>query len=320
MGTPDFAARILNSVTVWPGGRVIGVYTQPDRPAGRGNKLKESAVKTLARSLNIPVHQPINFRQDNAVHELRELRPDVLVVAAYGLILPQCVLDIPVLGPFNVHASLLPKYRGAAPIQRAIMQGEKWTGVSIMRMEAGLDTGPILSQQAVTIELDETAGSLFRALAEHGAALMTGALGMLAENRAAYIPQNDAVATYAPKLSAAEEQIPWHLSAQAVHNHIRGISPDPGAKTSLRLSDREPLLLRVEPGLVFDPAARHGQTPGTLLGFERDALLVACGVGVYGMTHLQPSGKSRMTATDFRNGRLRGLEAPYGLFFTKPHA
>lgn len=167
MGTPDFAASILRAVAAWEGGTVEAVYAQPDRPAGRGKKLKAPATKEAALELGIPVYQPLNFKTDDAVRTLRDLAPDVLVVAAYGLLLPQCVLDIPRCGAYNVHASLLPRHRGAAPIQRALMEGDAVTGVTIMRMEAGLDTGPMLLQQAVSIEPDDTAGTLFEVLAEH---------------------------------------------------------------------------------------------------------------------------------------------------------
>lgn len=319
MGTPDFAASLLQAVTAWEGGKVVAVYAQPDRPAGRGNKLKAPATKVLASELGIPVFQPLNFKNEDAVRQLRGLEPDVLVVAAYGLLLPQCVLDIPRCGCYNVHASLLPRYRGAAPIQRAIMNGDAVTGVTIMRMEAGLDTGPMLLQQAVAIEPDDTAGTLFDVLAEHGATLMVGALGMVAENRAAFIPQNDAMATYAAKISAREEYIDWSLPARDIHNSIRGLSPMPGARAVWHIPDHEPMALRLEPGIVADPAALPaalrgaGLPAGTVTGFDGEALVVVCGEGLYRLTRLRPAGKTTMSAADFRNGRLRDVPAPYGL-------
>lgn len=321
MGTPDFAASILKAVAAWEGGTVAAVYAQPDRPAGRGKKLKAPATKEVARELGIPVHQPLNFKTDDAVRTLRELAPDVLVVAAYGLLLPQCVLDIPPCGAYNVHASLLPRHRGAAPIQRALMEGDAVTGVTIMRMEAGLDTGPMLLQQAVSIEPDDTAGTLFEVLAEHGARLMVGALGMVAEQRAAFIPQNDDRATHAPKISPAEERIDWGLPARVIHNRIRGLTPVPGARTILHIPGREPLPLRVEPGEALDvssgsgtpPPTLAGMPPGTVTAFDGEALVVACGEGAYRLTRLRPAGKPGMSATDFRNGRLRDLTPPYGL-------
>lgn len=318
MGTPDFAATILRAVAAWEGGTVAAVYTQPDRPAGRGKKLKASAAREAAMELDIPVCQPLSFKTADAVDKLREQSPDVLVVAAYGLLLPQCVLDIPRCGAYNVHASLLPRHRGAAPIQRALMQGDAVTGITIMRMEAGLDTGPMLLQQAVSIEPTDTAGTLFELLAEHGARLMVGALGMVAEGRAACIPQNDDLATYAPKLRSDEELVDWTLPARTVHNLIRGLTPAPGARTVLHIPGREPVPLRLEPGQPLDDAEARAlvgrdMVPGTLAGFDGKALIVACGHGAYRLTRLRPAGKSGMSAADFRNGRLRDLTAPYGL-------
>ncbi len=317
MGTPDFAASILRAVAAWEGGTVTAVYAQPDRPAGRGKKLKAPAAKEAARELGIPVYQPLNFKTDDAVQTLRALAPDVLVVAAYGLLLPQCVLDIPHRGAYNVHASLLPRHRGAAPIQRALMEGDAVTGVTIMRMEAGLDTGPMLLQQAVSIGPDDTAGTLFEALAEHGAKLMVGALGMVAEQRAAFIPQTDDRATYAPKIKQDEERIDWSLPALAVHNHIRGLTPLPGARTVLHIPGRTPLPLRIEPGHPLgdtnaSPLIAEDMAPGTVAGFDGEALVVACGQGAYRLTRLRPAGKPGMSAADFRNGRLRDLTPPYG--------
>lgn len=311
MGTPDFAAAILKAVAAWEGGEVVAVYTQPDRPAGRGKKLMAPAAKQLAQELGIPVYQPQNFRSDADVEQLAALRPDVLVVAAYGLLLPQRVLDIPVFGPFNVHGSLLPQYRGAAPIQRAVMNGDAITGVTIMRMEAGLDSGPMLLQQAVTIEPEDTAGTLFDELAEHGARLMVGALGMISEGRVALVPQNAEKATHAAKISPAEEYVDWSLPAAEVHNRIRGLTPAPGAKSVLRIEGREPLALRLEPGRPI--GMRHDAAPGTLLGMEGGELLVACGSGAYGLSRIRPAGKGTMSAADFRNGRLRGLPEPWGV-------
>ena len=312
MGTPDFASVILQTVSQWEGGEVVGVYTQPDRPAGRGNKLRPSPVKELALKLSLPVFQPENFKSDDDVRILAELAPDVLCVAAYGLILPQKVLDIPRYFPLNVHGSLLPQYRGAAPIQRAVMNGDAITGVTIMKMEAGLDSGPILLQQAASIGPDDTAGDVFDFLARQGADLMVSALRIVADGRAAFTPQNDALATYAHKLTARDQQIDWTLPASSVHHIIRGLSPSPGAKTTLVLPGREPLPLRIEPGIPLADVA--GGPPGTLMDMSENGLVVACGKGAYCISRLRPAGKQTMSALDFRNGRLKGLAAPFGAF------
>ncbi len=312
MGTPNFAATVLKETAAWSEGKIIAVYTQPDRPSGRGKKLKESAVKILAKELGIPVFQPESFKDEVSFQKLADLNPDVIVVAAYGLILPRRVLDIPALGAYNVHASLLPKYRGAAPIQRAIMNGDTLSGITIMRMEAGLDSGPVLVQQALSIEPKDTAGTLFDKFALKGGQLMQNALKIIKEGRVSCSAQNDALATYAQKISDEEEYIDWSGESVRIHNIIRGLTPEPGAKSKLYLEGREPVILRLEPGepVLLDSS----QKPGTLLGMEKGALLVACGSGAYRITRLRPSGKSTMSAVDFYNGRLHGLTTPFGIF------
>ncbi len=311
MGTPDFAAVILRAVANWDGGSVVAAYTQPDRPAGRGKQLKRSAVKVAAEELGIPVFQPVDFKDESDVADLASLRPDVLVVAAYGLLLPQKVLDIPRYFPLNVHGSLLPRYRGAAPIQRAVMNGDAVTGVTIMKMEAGLDTGPMLLQQAVSIEPEDTAGSMFDILAKHGADLMLGALRMVSEGRAVFVPQNDDLACYAHKIGREEEMIDWSLPASIIHDRIRGLSPDPGARTFLHVEGRDALALRIIPGGALD--LDTGCAPGTLVRMEGKALIAACGTGAYRITALRPAGKNTMGAADFYNGRLKGLAEPFGM-------
>lgn len=312
MGTPQFASVILKAVAAWDGGDVAAVYTQPDRPAGRGRKLKAPAAKELALELGLPVYQPCSFKDNADVEALRALCPDVLVVAAYGLLLPQKVLNIPTHGAYNVHGSLLPKYRGAAPIQRAIMNGDTVSGVTIMQMEAGLDSGPMLLQQAVRIEPTDTAGTLFDILAEHGARLMVGALGMIAEGRAACVRQNEELVTHAAKITSEEEYIDWSMSANAIHNIIRGLTPTPGAKSVLYMQGSDPMIMRIEPGQTAENMGSYA--PGTLIGMDGKALLVACGEGAYKITRLRPAGKASMSAVDFYNGRLRRLTEPYGVF------
>ena len=323
MGTPDFAAAVLRRVADWPGGQAIAAYCQPDRPAGRGRALQPPAVKSLALSLGIPVFQPLNFREDVARRELAALCPDVLVVAAYGLILPQSVLDIPRLGPFNVHASLLPRLRGAAPIQWAIMQGDSVTGITIMRMEAGLDAGPMLAQRALGIGLDDTADSLSRELADLGGRLMVEELERLAAGQPSpAIPQDAARATYAAKLSKADGRIRWNAPAHVVHAHLRGVTPWPGGQTTFLAPGRAPLPVLVSPGEAdaippagANPAgspdarydARPGERPepGTILGLAEGRLVVACSDASYRIATLKPAGGRPMDAAAFWNGYCR---------------
>ena len=227
MGTPDLAAAVLRRLVRWPGGDVVAVYTQPDRPAGRGHKLTPSPVKKLALELGLPVHQPLNFRQEGAVDELAALKPDLLVVAAYGLILPQAVLDIPTVDTLNVHTSLLPRYRGAAPIQRAVM--ENWqpgdvTGVSIMRIVPALDAGPVYAQCEVPIG-EHTAGSLHDALAEAGGELLVTVLDKLRDGSAQPREQDESRVTYAAKLTKEDGYIDWDRPAAEVH--ARRAAPGP---------------------------------------------------------------------------------------------
>jgi methionyl-tRNA formyltransferase len=311
MGTPEFAAKILEHLTAWPGGRVEAVYTRPDRAAGRGRKTMPGAVKTAALAGGIPVFQPDGFRDAAAVSELGALAADVLVVAAYGLILPQRVLDLPRLGAYNVHASLLPRHRGAAPVQRAVMNGDAVTGVTVMKMEAGLDTGPILLQRALAVREDDTAGTLLDLLADLGGRLMTVALDMLKEGRAALVPQNGALASHAPKISPLEEWIPWNLPAGSVHNHIRGLTPSPGARSLWIAPGREPLPVRIDPGAAAEGEA--GFAPGTVFACDGQDLLVACAAGRYRVRSLRPAGRNAMSASAFRNGYLRGMAPPYGM-------
>ncbi len=301
MGTPVFARDIVN--TLHKAGRnIVAVYSQPDKPKGRGKSMLPPPVKEWALENAIPVYQPVNFKGEEAREELRALRPDVLVVAAYGLILPQAVLDIPRFGAYNAHASLLPMYRGAAPIQRALMDGQKMTGTTIMKMEAGMDTGPVLLQQAISLTGEENSGDLFHLLAEQAGNMMLGALNMLEEGRAAFIPQNGEKATYAPKIRQAEEFILWEKSAQELHNTIRGLSPEPGARTVWKAGDEE-LPVSIGHSKVL-PGENTGQPAGSIAGFDKaeGCLLVQTGDGLLGVTHLKPAGKAMMAAADFYNG------------------
>lgn len=326
MGTPDFAATILARLLETPVVSIEAVYAQPDRPAGRGRQLRLPPVKEFALRHDIPVHQPLNFRNtpegNAAVEELAAYKPDVLLVAAYGLILPQRVLDIPISMPINVHASLLPKYRGAAPIQRAIMNGDTVTGVTIMRMEAGLDTGPILMQRAVAIGLQDSSATLHDELAREGAELLIAALERLSAGVLQALPQDESRASHAPKLSKEEALLDFSLDARALHARIRGLTPWPGAAMKLRRQGQEDLTVLAEPGIfpqrpemlncqqLSDSDGIHRQA-GSIVGLCGNALLVGCSGGTYAFSSLRPAGKKSMDGKAFFNGYLSGFDEAY---------
>lgn len=302
MGTPEFAAVSLRHLIDWGKADIVGVYTQPDRPCGRGQTCQPSAVKLTALDAGLSVFQPLNFKQQADVEHLAALKPDLLLVAAYGLILPQSVLNIPRLGAINVHASLLPEYRGAAPIQRAIMDGRHVTGITIMQMEAGLDTGDILLQRSLAIGIDDTAQSLHDQLADLGGRLLTEALDKMPLGRLMRLPQDNARATYAAKLRKEEGLIDWNQPALAVHNRIRGLFPWPGSWfdwTGLG----KPLRLTVHPGTICDlvPA---GVAPGTILGVHGDDLLIACADRLYAVPTVKPANGKPMNGQGFYCGYL----------------
>lgn len=306
MGTPDFAATVLRHVTAWPGCEIVAAYCQPDRPAGRGHKLQPPAVKVLAQELGIPVFQPLNFKDEADRAALAGLRPDALVVAAYGLILPQSVLDIPTIGPFNVHGSLLPQYRGAAPIQRAIMDGNHLTGITIMRMERGLDTGPMLLQRALGIGIDDTAATMHDELADLGGRLMVEVLRQYADgDPSTPIPQEEALATYAAKLTKADGHIDWDEDAAVIHARIRGVTPWPGAQTVFLLPGRDPLPALLQPGRVGETFTGGHPAPGTLVALRGGKLLIACRDALYEVSTLKPAGGKPMSAEAFWNGYCR---------------
>jgi len=303
MGTPAFAATILEALLRWEGCEVTGVFTQPDRPAGRGRKPRPSQVKQLALARRLPVYQPERLKSPEEQALLAKLEPDVAVVAAYGLILPQAVLDIPRLGCINVHASLLPKYRGAAPIQRAIMEGENATGITIMQMDAGLDTGDMLAQRALGIGVDDTAASLHDQLAELGARLLVETLDGLRRGTARPIPQDDARATYASKLRKEEGELDFTRTAREVHNTIRGVHPWPGAYFIWHPEDAAPMRIGVAPG-ELGPDKPADAAPGELLGLEDGRMAVACADKLYLLHTLTPENKKPMDARSFHNGYL----------------
>lgn len=311
MGTPDFAATVLRRLAAWDGGRVTAAYCQPDRPAGRGHKLTAPPVKLSAQELGVPVFQPRNFREEADRRVLADLRPDVLVVAAYGLILPQAVLDIPRLGPLNVHGSLLPRYRGAAPIQRAIMDGEAETGVAIMRMEAGLDTGPVYAMRRVPIGR-HTAGTLHDALAEEGSDLLLTVLSQLRDGTAAATPQDEALATYAAKMTRADGVIDWNRQAEQIDAHIRGVTPWPGAQTWLLLPEKEIFKVTLGPGAI-GPEKPLSVPSGEFWVLEGGKPAIAAEDRFYILENLRPADRKPMTGKAFVNGYLpRGAKERCG--------
>lgn len=303
MGTPEFAAVILRRVLAWDGARVVAAYTQPDRPAGRGHKLAPPPVKQVALERGIPVLQPLNFKNRDDVDALAAFEPDALVVAAYGLILPQSVLDVPKFGAFNAHASLLPKYRGAAPIQRAVMAGDAVTGMTVMRMERGLDTGPILLQRALAIGIQDTSARIHDELAVMGGELMVEALDKIKYGSVRAMEQDHSRATHAPKLTKEEGRVDWSRPALEVHARIRGVTPWPGAYTDLERQDCEPARVCLEPG---EPGARlePGTPPGTIGALLDGKLPVACADRWYLLSGLRPAGKKPVDAAAFVNGYL----------------
>lgn len=302
MGTPDFAAVILRHLAGSDICELAGAYTQPDRPCGRGRECKPSPVKSLALELGLPVFQPENFKDQADIDQLAALKPDLLVVAAYGLILPQSVLDIPSIMPVNVHASLLPFHRGAAPIQRAIQNGDVVTGTTIMRMEAGLDTGPILLQRSLRIGHDQHAGEIHDELADQGGRMMVEAMLRLRDNRLIEIQQDDDKATYAAKLSKEEGLVNFDRPAQQVHDHIRAMHPWPGAYTFIEHKGKK-LRLVITPGSV-GPDLTQPAAPGTILGEVEGRLGIACADKVFLTTSVKPEGSKTMDAAAFCCGYM----------------
>ena len=290
-GTPPFAARALEGI-VAAGHDVALVLTQPDRPAGRGLHLSPSAVAQFAAAHGLPAEKPASLKDPQVQQRLRELAPEVMVVAAYGLLLPRAVLDIPARGSLNIHASLLPRWRGAAPIQRALLAGDEVTGVCIMQMEAGLDTGPVLLEKATPIGARDTTGSLLERLTTLGADLVVLALAELDSLQPR--PQDDSRATYAAKINKAEARIDWSQSAARIDLQVRAFNPTPGAEA--RLGDD---LIKIWEARPVEATA----TPGTVIEASPSRLVIACGEGALQVLQLQRPGGRRMGAGDFVRGK-----------------
>lgn len=293
-GTPDFAASALRAL-VDNGYHIAGVYTQPDRPAGRGRKLVPGPVKQLALENDLPVFQPESLKTAEAQRQLRELAPDVMVVAAYGLILPGDVLTIPTHGCLNIHASLLPRWRGAAPIQRAIAAGDSKTGITIMQMDKGLDTGDMLLKRETPIAPDDTGGSLHDRLARLGGEAIVAALGQLEAGTLTPVPQDNSQACYAHKLSKQDGHINWQAPAREIHNLVRAFNPWPGTYTDV--GNQRIRIHQTE--LLPDAASRP---PGTIVHRSREGIEVSCGEQTLRITRLQLPGSRAQSVSDLING------------------
>ena len=296
MGTPDFAVGSLQALLEAGQYHIQAVVTQPDRPKGRGQKIVETPVKIFALQHDLPVFQPMKVKEPEFVQKLKEWKPDFIVVAAFGQFLTQEILDIPVYGCINVHGSLLPKYRGAAPIQYAIIKGEKETGVTIMRMEKGMDTGAMYSKVTVPIDEEMNFARLHDELMEKGAKLLTETLPKIADGLQPE-EQDEREATYATLISKDMARIDWTSSAQAVHDRVRGFDPAPGAFTNLP----DGKLLKIwETRVTGD---RTEAAAGTVISVSKKEFSVACGEGVLSILTVQPESKKRMPAAVFLNGR-----------------
>ena len=292
MGTPDIAATCLKKI-IADGFEVVGVYTQPDRPKGRGMKMVYSDVKEVALANNLPVFQPENFREEETVQQLADLKPDICAVVAYGRILPQKVLDIPTHGCINIHASVLPQYRGSAPYQWAVLDGLTETGVSAMYLVREMDAGDIIEVSRTPIGENETAGELLDRLAVLGADLLSKTLARFMEGSVPAVPQDPALVSYAPMLDKTMCPIDWNKTAQQIHNHVRGLHPWPVATTEIQ-------------GTKFKihetrPVEGSGM-PGQILSLTKTGLIVACGDGAVEIRSLQAEGGKRMAAPDYFRG------------------
>ncbi|WMS94532.1 methionyl-tRNA formyltransferase [Pseudoalteromonas sp. HL-AS2] len=296
-GTPDFAARHLQAL-IQSEHQIVGVYSQPDRPAGRGKKLKASEVKELALEHNLPVFQPQSLKTEDALNELTSLNADIMIVVAYGLILPKAILDAPRLGCLNVHGSILPRWRGAAPIQRAIWAGDEQTGVTIMQMNEGLDTGDMLHISRCPISATETSASLYTKLADLGPGALIDTINNLANGKITPEPQNDAAANYAKKLSKDEANIDWSMSAAQIERNIRAFNPWPVCFTQM---GGQPV--KIYQAHVVEQSSNQPDNNGRVLSSDKNGVIVGCGEHALCITQLQPQGKKPMAINDFLNGR-----------------
>jgi methionyl-tRNA formyltransferase len=301
-GTPAFTLPCLNALAA-SRHSLRAIYTQPDRPAGRGRSLQASAVKTWANTMGYPVYQPLHFKEEASIADLIALQPDILVVIAYGLILPQRILDIPRLGCINVHASLLPRWRGASPIQQAIRHGDTITGITIMQMDAGMDTGAILHQVSCPIFSDDTTDRLHDRLANIAATPLLETLDSIAKGTAKPKPQDDTLATFAPKIKKDDATIQWHHSALSINQSIRAFYPSPIAHTCVFNE-----VIRIHQASVVPYV--HEQPPGTVLAIDKQGLLVATGQDALLIEHVQFSGGKVISMSDCLNSGRHHWQLP----------
>jgi methionyl-tRNA formyltransferase len=299
-GTPEFAVPVLQALVDSPH-RLVGVLTQPDRPAGRGRELRAGPVKRLAQQLGLALAQPATLKSESERAALGDWAPDVLVVVAYGLILPTSALHIPRLGGINVHASLLPRWRGAAPVQRAILAGDRETGVTIMQMEAGLDTGPMLNSRRLALDGSEITQQVLDRLATLGAGALIETLEDFEAGTVTPVEQPAAGVTYAAKISKDEAQIDWRHDAQQISRQVRAFNPWPVAHT---LWDGEPLRIWEASAVDAGAVSTAPHTPGQILALDQEGLLVSCGHGALAIRRLQLAGRRIVTAREFAGGRM----------------
>jgi len=292
MGTPDFAVTVLDYLKD-AGHEILLAVTQPDKPKGRGNKMLPPEVKIKAQEYGIEVIQPLSVKDENFYQKLASLQADCFVVVAYGRILPENILKLPKYGAINVHGSLLPQYRGSAPIQRAIMNGERFTGVTIMQMDKGMDTGAMFASGEIPIEDTDTTGTMFEKLAHLGGKLLCEVLDKLENGAITAVAQDDTMATYAPPIQKEEEKIDWTLSANKVFHLIQAMAPSPCAYTFFN-GER----LKIGQGKIIDFAGK----PGEVVEISKNGITIACGEGAILVEKLQPAGKKMITARDFING------------------
>jgi len=295
-GTPDFAAvalqKLINQHQQY---EIVAVYTQPDRPAGRGRKLTLSPVKALALEHSIPVEQPLNFKEESSVEILKNYQADLMIVAAYGLLLPLSILEAPRYGCLNIHASLLPRWRGAAPIQRAILAGDSETGITIMQMNEGLDTGDMLLKHSTPINNDDTGGTLHDRLAELGGTAIIDALRLLENNQLRPERQNDSLACYAKKLAKAESGIDWSGSVNQIDRQVRAFNPWPGSQTTINNK-----IIRIHAAVILDESGSG--TAGEILAYSKQGIDVQCGEGQLRIVKCQLPGSRAMPVSDLHNG------------------